>query len=57
MVPTRMLTSRHIGSGTPFRVSIYPEISAEQNITGPIEKSIPPVAITNVTPSARNPKK
>ena len=34
-----------------------PAISAQQNITGPMEKSIPPVAMTNVTASDKNPRK
>ena len=36
---------------------LYPDISAQQNMTGPMEKSIPPVAITKVTPKERNPRK
>ena len=43
--------------GTPYVVRLYPETNAQQNMTGPIEKSIPPVAMTNVTPRDKNPKK
>ena len=37
--------------------SVYPEIRPQQNMTGPIEKSMPPVAMTKVTPSDRKPRK
>ena len=55
--PTNTLMRSASPIGTPKLVRLYPEIRAAQNITGPMEKSIPPVAITNVTPSDRNPKK
>ena len=52
-----MLISRATMTGAPKVLSVYPDISAQQNITGPMEKSIPPVAMTKVTPSARKPRK
>ena len=55
--PIRMLITRLGAIGTPYVVRQYPETREQQNITGPMEKSIPPVAITNVTPNERNPRK
>lgn len=53
---TRMVMIRHAPMGTPSTKS-FPPIRAAQNITGPMEKSISPVAITKVTPRARKPRK
>lgn len=56
-VPIKILRINANGIGIPYVKKQYPDTNEQQNITGPIEKSIPPVAITNVTPSERNPKK
>ena len=55
--PIKILIIKLAAIGTPYVVKLYPETNEQQNITGPIEKSIPPVAITNVTPKERNPRK
>ena len=52
-----MVTTRQIHSGQPCTTRSCPPTRPEQNITGPMEKSMPPVAITKVTPSARKPMK
>ena len=44
-------------TGAPLFIMVYPDMRPQQNITGPMEKSIPPVAMTKVTPSERNPRK
>ena len=55
--PITTLRINAAGIGIPYDVKQYPEINAQQNITGPMEKSIPPVAITKVTPNDKNPRK
>lgn len=55
--PTTRLMISASGIDTPWFTRLNPAIRAQQNMTGPIEKSIPPVAMTNVTPSDKNPRK
>ena len=51
---THMISASH--SGQPKVTSRRPAIRPEQTITGPMEKSMPPVAMTKVTPRARKPR-
>ena len=51
---THMISASH--SGHPKVTSRRPAIRPEHTITGPIEKSMPPVAMTKVTPRARKPR-
>ena len=44
-------------NGQPPVLYAYPPMSAPHIMIVPIERSIPPVMITNVTPRARNPTK
>ena len=51
--PTKSIISITTNIGAPFSIKV-PPISAEHMATVPIERSIPPVAITKVTPIAIN---
>ena len=51
---THMISASH--SGHPKVTSSLPPIRPAHTITGPMEKSMPPVAMTKVTPRARKPR-
>ena len=51
--PTKSIINITTNIGVPFSIKV-PPISAEHIATVPIERSIPPVAITKVTPIAIN---
>ena len=51
--PQSKITNSTNGIGKPFSMSV-PPIKAQQMATVPIDKSIPPVEITKVTPIAMN---
>ena len=51
--PQSRITNNTNGMGKPFSMSV-PPIKAQQMATVPIDKSIPPVEITKVTPMAMN---
>ena len=49
--PHRRMTRSTSGMASPFSIKV-PPISAQQMATVPIDRSIPPVAMTKVTPMA-----
>ena len=51
--PLKRITRSTMPIGTPFSIRV-PPISAEQIAIVPIERSMPPVPITKVTPIAIN---
>src|SRR5918994_591409 len=53
--PIRMPPRMPSGSGSPAFVTMVPVITADNVMTVPIERSMPPVMITNVTPIASTP--
>ena len=53
--PINMARITHSGIGSPSFVYSVPEIKEQQIQTVPMDKSIPPVMITNVTPMAIKP--
>ena len=55
IVPTKIQIILPSHSGRLRPVTHNPDITAEKVMTVPIERSIPPVMITNVTPSAKSP--
>ena len=53
--PVSMPAAMPTGIGRPMFVMTTPVMTADRVMTVPIERSIPPVMITNVTPRARMP--
>ena len=54
-IPITKMANKESHKGQPIFVWSTPPIMAEHIITVPIERSIPPVIITNVTPIAKKP--